>query len=75
MQLNKAKILGNTRKVGVSQSPFKTINGSIKIRIPDKIAIEEDNSINVRGPFELLKKRKWKKSKILRSRSVWEQLS
>jgi hypothetical protein len=58
VQLNKAKILGNTLTVGVSQSPFKTINGSIKIRIPDKIAIEEDNSINVRGPFGTFKEEK-----------------
>ena len=54
-QLNKAKILGNTLKVVVSKSPFKTINGNITIRIPDKIVIEEDNSINVRGPFGTFK--------------------
>ncbi len=58
LQLNKAKILGNTLKVVVSKSPFKTINGSIKICIPDKIAIEEDNSINVRGPFGTFKEEK-----------------
>jgi len=39
----------------VSKSPFKTINGSITIRIPDKIAIKEDDSINVRGPFGTFK--------------------
>jgi hypothetical protein len=54
-QLNKAKILGNTLKVGVSKSPFKTVNGSIKIRIPDKKVIEEDDYINVRGPFGTFK--------------------
>jgi hypothetical protein len=58
VQLNKAKILGNTLKVGVSKSPFKTINGSIKIRIPDKKVIEEDDSINVRGPFGTFKEEK-----------------
>ena len=58
LQLNKAKILGNTLKVGVSKSPFKTINGSIKIRIPDKKVIEEDDSINVRGPFGTFKEEK-----------------
>ncbi len=58
VQLNKAKILGNTLKVVVSKSPFKTINGSIKIRIPDKKVIEEDDSINVRGPFGTFKEEK-----------------
>ncbi len=51
VQLNKAKILGNKLKVGVSKSRFRTISGSIKIRIPDKKVIVEDDSINVRGPF------------------------
>ena len=54
-QLNRAKILGNTLKVGLSKSPFKTISGKIKIRIPDKKVIEEDDSINVRGPFGTFK--------------------
>ncbi len=55
VQLNKAKILGNKLKVGVSKSRFKTISGSIKIRIPDKKVIEEGGSINVRGPFGTFK--------------------
>jgi hypothetical protein len=55
VQLNRAKILGNTLKVGLSKSPLKTISGSIKIRIPDKKVIEEDDSINVRGPFGTFK--------------------
>ena len=54
-QLNRAKILGNTLKVGLSKSPFKTISGKIKIRIPDKKAIEEGDSVNVRGPFGTFK--------------------
>ncbi|MBC8556041.1 MAG: hypothetical protein H8D23_41030 [Candidatus Brocadiales bacterium] len=49
--LNKAKLLGNSLKVGISQSPFKTINGSVKIRIPGKKVLEKDDSINVRGPY------------------------
>ena len=57
-QLHKAKILGNTLKVGVSKSPFKTINGSIKIRTPNKKVIEEDDPINVRGPFGTFKEEK-----------------
>ncbi len=57
-QLHKAKILGNTLKVGVSKSPFKTINGSIKIRTPGKKVVEEDDSINVRGPFGTFKEEK-----------------
>jgi hypothetical protein len=49
--LNKAKLLGNLLKVGISQSPFKTINGSVKIRIPGKKILEKDDSINVRSPY------------------------
>ncbi len=56
VQLNRAKILGNTLKVGLSKSHFKTISGRIKIRIPDKKVIKEDDSINVRGPFGTFKK-------------------
>lgn len=48
---NKAKILGNSFRVGISQSPFKTINGSVKISTPDKKVIEEHDSINIRGPY------------------------
>ncbi len=47
----KAKILGNTFRVGISQSPFRTINGSVEITTPGKKVIEEDDSINTRGPF------------------------
>ncbi len=55
MQLNRAKLLGNQLKIGVSKSRFKTISGSIKIRVPDKKVIEEEDSINVRGPFGTFK--------------------
>jgi len=37
--------------VGISQSPFKTINGNIKISTPGKIVIEKDDSPGIRGPF------------------------
>ena len=47
----KAKYLGNTFKIEISKSPFKTINGSINIITPDKKIIKEDDSINTRGPF------------------------
>ncbi len=47
----KARILGNSFRVGISQSPFKTINGSVKIITPGKKVIEEDDSINTRGPY------------------------
>jgi len=55
VQLNRAKILGNTLKVGLSKFHFKTISKRIKIRIHDKKVIEEDDSINVRGPFGTFK--------------------
>lgn len=47
----KARFLGNSFRVGISQSPFKTINGSVKIITPGKKAIQEDDSINTRGPY------------------------
>ncbi len=50
-QFEKAKIIGNTFRVGISQSPFRTISGSVMISTPDKKVIEEDDSINIRGPY------------------------
>lgn len=47
----KARFLGNSFRVGISQSPFKTINGSVKIITPGKTVIQEDDSINTRGPY------------------------
>jgi hypothetical protein len=47
----KARFLGNSFRVGISQSPFKTINGSVKIITPGKKVIKEDDSINTRGPY------------------------
>lgn len=47
----KARFLGNSFRVGISQSPFKTINGSVKIITPGKEVIEEDDSIDTRGPY------------------------
>ena len=49
--LKKARFLGNTFRVGISQSPFKTINGSVKIITPGKKVIQEEDSINTRGPY------------------------
>ncbi len=50
-QFEKAKITGNTFRVGISQSPLRTISGSVMISTPDKKVIEEDDSINIRGPY------------------------
>jgi len=47
----KAKYLGNTFMIEISKSPFRTINGSVKIITPDKKAVEKDDSPNTRGPF------------------------
>ncbi len=47
----KARFLGNSFRVGISQSPFKTINGSVNIVTPGKKVIQEDDSINTRGPY------------------------
>jgi hypothetical protein len=48
---DKAEILGNVFMVEISQSPFKTINGSVKISTPDMKVIEKDDVINTRGPY------------------------
>ena len=48
---DKAKILGNVFRVGISQSPFKTINGNVEISTPDMKIIEKDDVINTRGPY------------------------
>ncbi len=50
-RFKKAKILGNTFRVGISQSPFRTINGTIKINTPGKKGIEKDDSTDTRGPY------------------------
>ncbi len=47
----KAQIRGNVFRIGISQSPFKTVNGSIEIRTPEKKLIEKDDVINTRGPY------------------------
>ena len=47
----KARFLGNSFEVGISQSPFKTINGKVKIHTPGKKAIEKDYAPGIRGPF------------------------
>ena len=51
---NKARFLGNSFRVGISQSPFETINGSVKIITPGKKATQEEDPINARGPFGTL---------------------
>ena len=47
----KAKYLGNTFRIEIIKSPFKTINGSVKIITPDKKVVEKDDSPGIRGPF------------------------
>ena len=47
----KAKYLGNTFRIEILKSPFKTINGSVEIITPDKKPVEKDDSPNTRGPF------------------------
>lgn len=48
---NKAKFLGNSFSIGIAQSPFRTINGRVKISTPEKKVIEKDDPINIRGPY------------------------
>jgi hypothetical protein len=51
---NKARFLGSTFRIEISKSPFKTINGSVKIITPGKKATPEKDPINTRGPFGTL---------------------
>jgi hypothetical protein len=48
---DKAEILGNVFRVGIAQSPFRTINGSVEIITPEEKEIEKDDGINTRGPY------------------------
>ena len=48
---DKARILGNVFRLGISQSPFKTVKGSVKISTPDEKVIEKDEVIDTRGPY------------------------
>ncbi len=47
----KARILGNSFRFGVSQSPFKSINGKVTISTPGKKEIDTDYAPGTRGPF------------------------
>ncbi|MFQ5963284.1 MAG: hypothetical protein ACE5KZ_03260 [Candidatus Scalinduaceae bacterium] len=47
----KSKHLGNSFRIEISQSPFKSINGTIKIETPDKGTIEKENDGETRGPY------------------------
>ncbi len=51
VHFEKAKIMGNVFRVVISQSPFKSINGSVEISTPDKKVIEEGDVVNNRGPY------------------------
>jgi hypothetical protein len=50
----KARFLGNTFKIEISKSPFKIINGSVKIITLGKKATQGEDPINARGPFGTL---------------------
>jgi hypothetical protein len=46
-----SKFLGNSFKVEISQSPFKSIIGTVKIETPDKGIIEKEDKDVIRGPY------------------------
>jgi hypothetical protein len=46
-----SKFLGNSFRVEISQSPFKSINGTVKIETPDKGVIEKEDKDVIRGPY------------------------
>ncbi len=46
-----SKFLGNSFRVEISQSPFKSINGTVKIETPGKSIIEVEDYEEVRGPY------------------------
>jgi hypothetical protein len=46
-----SKFLGNSFRVEISQSPFKSITGTVKIETPEKgVADKEDQDV-IRGPY------------------------
>jgi|APSaa5957512535_1039671.scaffolds.fasta_scaffold53810_2 hypothetical protein len=47
----KAKFFGNTFRVGISPSLFKTLIGSVKISTPARKVVEGEDHEEVRGPF------------------------
>ncbi len=46
-----SKFLGNSFRVEISQSPFKSIIGTVKIETPDKGIIEKEDKDVIRGPY------------------------
>ena len=54
----KSKTLGSSFMVEISQSPYKSINGTVEIETPDKVKIEEEEHDEVRGPYGVFKKEK-----------------
>jgi hypothetical protein len=46
-----SKFLGNSFRVEISQSPFRSIIGTVKIETPDKGIIEEEDHDVIRGPY------------------------
>lgn len=46
-----SKFLGNSFRVVISQSPFRSIIGTVKIETPDKGIIEEEEHDVIRGPY------------------------
>ncbi len=46
-----SKFLGNSFKVEISQSPYKSIIGEVKIETPDKGIIDKEDYEVIRGPY------------------------
>lgn len=46
-----SKFLGNSFRVEISQSPYKSIIGEVKIETPDKGIIEKEDYEVIRGPY------------------------
>jgi hypothetical protein len=46
-----SKLLGSTFRIKISQSPFISINGTVKIETPDKGITEKEDHDVVRGPY------------------------
>jgi len=46
-----SKFLGSTFRIKISQSPFISINGTVKIETPDKGIIEKEDHDVIRGPY------------------------
>lgn len=50
-RFKESKFLGNSFRVEISQSPFKSVIGTVKIETPEKGAVDKEDKDVIRGPY------------------------